>query len=1182
MAEQQFIVAVGASAGGLEALTSFFDHTPLDSVSYVIIPHLSPDFKSRMVEILSRYSTLEVLEATEGVEVKRNKVYLIPNTKYMGIKDGRLFMLEKQGESKPHMTVDSFFTSLAKERGDKAIGVVLSGVGTDGSRGAIAIEQAGGIIMVQDPSNAKFDGMPNAAIAASNSRHILAADAIPMAIMQYVHQRDTDISLEVPFSEEFLSSIVKLIKERYPFDFNDYKLPTLVRRINRRMHQNNITEEDGFLAFLHHNPAETELLINDFLIGVTSFFRDPEAFQILENEIIPHVFEHNADKSIIKVWVACCATGEEAYSIAILIKEHLNKNQKEVEVKIFATDINRTALSHAGFGVFSQSIAKTVSKERLETFFDKGESSYKIKPEIRKMLIFAHHDLTKNPPYCDVDLITCRNMLIYIKPPIQKEILSKLGFGLKKGGYLFLGSSENVSIVKEDYMEISAKWKIYQNIKTKRRINLDSFLAAPLSDHLTWNYKNVHGTKTPVNKPTLETGMTEVILSESGFCGVSIDQQGKVLQAFGDLSPYIRSESFNFNLKELLHEPLAIAFSASFLKVLNSNERVRINHIKFTEPDTSKNSLVDLIITPFQDNKSRAQGMMVLFKAGDTEQADEHRRGGEVFEINKHTRQHITQLEEELYHLRQELLSSTEVLESSKEAMQAYNEELLSANEEMQSANEELQSINEELETVNTEHKYTIADLSNSNDDLNNYFRSNINGQLFVDKDILLKKFSPGAVKHINIQESDIGRPLSNITTNIKLETLIDDIKSVIKDGGVVMKEVESSQGKIYQVMTSPYLRKVDDRIYGAIITFYDISELKRIQNELDRSNKMLTLATESAGIGTWSIEVNTHRLISSQRFKEIFGFPVNRKMVFEDVLSRISGEHRSLFVKTFDASIAKGEKFELECPVHVLQDGKVRWVRVIGNLTYNKDGKAEYLTGIMQDITDHKLDDLRKNDFIAIVSHELKTPLTSLNGYVQLLIPRAQKAGDTFSSNFLGKALNQVKRMTSLINGFLNVSRLETGKIHLERQLFTIDELIEELVEEVSTTTSNHDIVILPGCNLPVNADREKIGQVINNILRNAVKYSPKGHNIEISCIESMGSVQVNIKDEGPGIKPMDQEKLFDRYFRIEREDLRMIPGFGIGLYLSSEIIQRHNGKIWVESEIGKGSTFCFSLPHI
>jgi two-component system CheB/CheR fusion protein len=1161
MAEQQFIVAIGTSAGGLEALTSFFDHTPLDSVSYVIIPHLSPDFKSRMVEILSRYSTLEVLEATEGMEVQQNKVYLIPNTKYMGIKDSRLFMLEKQGKSKPHMTVDSFFTSLANERGDKAIGVVLFGVGTDGSRGAKAIEQAGGLIMVQDPSEAKFDGMPKATIATSNPKHILAAEALPMAILQYVDERKSGSSQEPNLSAAFLSSIVNLIKQQYPFDFNHYKFPTLVRRINRRMLANNMKDERRFLAFLQDNPTEVELLISDFLIGVTSFFRDKQAFRILESEVIPQIFEQNASSGLIKIWVACCATGEEAYSLAILIKEYLNKNQKDIEVKIFATDINRDALTKASAGVFSPSNLKTVSDERLEAFFEKRETDFKVKPEIRKMLIFARHDLTKNPPYCDVDLISCRNMLIYIKPDIQKEILSKLGFGLKKGGYLFLGSSENLSIVKEDYVEISAKWKIYQNLRTRRRINLESALTAPIPDLLISPFEKTPTPIAPLNQSTLDVGMTAVILNESGFCGVSIDQQGMVLQAFGDLSPYLKSERFNFNLKELLPEALAMAFSASFLKVLKTNERVKINHIQFAEPDSSKISTADLIVSPFSDAKSKVQGMMVLFKPTNDVKGDQQRADGEVFDIDNHTRRHILQLEEELDGLKQELNSSRAELEGFKEAMQTYNEELLSANEEMQSANEELQSINEELETVNTEHKYTIDDLSNLNDDLNNYFRSNINGQLFVDKDILLKKFSPGAIKHINIQGSDIGRPLSNITTNIKFETLIEDIKSVVQNGKIVMKEVESTEGKIYQVMTSPYLRKIDNDIYGAIITFYDISELKTVQHELDKINKMLTLATESAEIGTWSIDVDTHELISSPRLREIFGFSLDGVITFEHVLNQISTDYTSLFIETFDASINKGEKFELECPVHVHEDDRVRWIRVIGNLTHNKEGKAEYLTGIMQDITDYKLDDIRKNDFIAIVSHELKTPLTSLNGFIQLLIPRAQVLEDTLSIKFLDKANNQVRRMTTLINGFLNISSLEKGKIHLEKQLFNIEALIDEIVEDVAVSTSCQDIVVLHRCSTSVNADREKIGQVINNLLSNAVKYAPKGKSIKISCSELDRTVQISIKDQGMGIKASDQEKLFERYFRIEREDLKMISGFGIGLYLSSEIIQRHGG---------------------
>jgi two-component system CheB/CheR fusion protein len=1181
MAKQQYIIAIGASAGGLEALTAFFENTPLDSVSYVIIPHLSPDFKSRMVEILSRHSSLEVLEAEEGMKVEINKVYLIPNRKYMEIKDGQLFMFEKEGQPLPHMTIDVFFTSLAEERGNKAIGLVLSGGGSDGSRGAVAIENAGGMVMVQDPSDAKFDGMPNATIAVSDTSYILPAEALPMAIQQYIlEDQHIDNGPDAPLSEEFLSNIVNLIKEQFPFDFTDYKLPTLVRRINRRMLHQNIREENLFFSYLQENPSEVELLISDFLIGVTSFFRDSEAFHVLENEVIPQIVEQKSGNDYIKIWVACCATGEEAYSLAILIKEYLVKNKMEIDLKIFATDINRTALNQAAKGIFSDKIVKTVSQKRLNDFFDKGVDNYKIKPEIRKMLIFAQHDLIKNPPYCDVDLISCRNMLIYIKPVLQKQILSKLGFGLRKNGYLFLGSSENISIVKEDFTEVSAKWKIYQSVQIKRRINIDTSLTAPLSGLPLEFIEKVTKAKTSTMQPALLPSMTEVILTESGFCGVSIDQEGNVTQAFGDLSPYLKSERFNFHLQELLPETLALAFSASLHKAVKLNQRVRINNIEFTEPDSSRSSRVDLVISPFGDRKSKKKGMMVLFKPVSETQEDQ--RAGKDFSIDIQTKEYVAQLEEDIFQLRQDLRSSSELLENSKEAMQAYNEELLSTNEEMQSANEELQSINEELETINTEHKYTIDELTNLNDDLNNYFRSNINGQLFVDRDVLLKKYSPGAIKHINIRDSDIGRPLSNITTNIKFETLIEDIKKVMSNGEIIIQEIESNEGKIYQVMTSPYLRKSDKEIYGAIITFYDISELKKMQNELNETSKMLGLATVAGEIGTWSINVQTRELISSQRLKEIFSFPAEEQMTFDVMLAQIVSEQQSLVLNSIETSIISGEKFEIEYPIHGFQDGKLRWVRAMGNLTYNKEGKAEYLTGIMHDVTDHKLDDMRKNDFISIVSHELKTPLTSLTGYLQILSAKAQKAEDIFGINALAKANYQVKKMTTLINGFLNVSRLENGKIYLNRQTFEIDALVKEIVEEVMTTTSGYNITVLPGCKLSVNADRDKIGQVISNLLSNAVKYSQRICNIEVSCVQLPNIVQVSIKDDGIGIKFEDQEKLFDRYSRIENNNTKTISGFGIGLYLSSEIIQRHNGKIWVESKIDKGSTFCFSLPLV
>lgn len=375
MSDHRYIVAIGASAGGVEALSTFFDHTPVDGVSYVIIPHLSMDFKSRMTEIISMHSKLEVLEATEGLKVEVNKVYLIPNTKYMGIKKGRLFLIEKTGHKLPHMTIDTFFTSLAEERGNKAIGVILSGTGSDGTMGGQAIQKSGGVILVQEPTDAKFDGMPNAAIASEHIDYILPVEAMPMAIEQYVQEdRANEHSDGVPetLSDEFLSSVVTLIRDQHPFDFTDYKTPTLQRRIKRRMVYHNLNEEEAYYSFLKKNPEEFEMLINDFLIGVTSFFRNEEAFEILENDVIPQIVKQKAKGEVLKIWVAGCATGEEAYSIAILVKEYLAKTGKNNDVKIFATDINRIALDQASKGVYADKIAQSVSAERLERFFDKG------------------------------------------------------------------------------------------------------------------------------------------------------------------------------------------------------------------------------------------------------------------------------------------------------------------------------------------------------------------------------------------------------------------------------------------------------------------------------------------------------------------------------------------------------------------------------------------------------------------------------------------------------------------------------------------------------------------------------------------------------------------------------------------------------------------------------------------
>jgi two-component system CheB/CheR fusion protein len=563
LVSKQHIIAIGASAGGMEAIQSFFDHTPLDGVSYVIIQHLSPDYKSRMAELLKHHSKLEICMAENNMTVKVNAVYLIPNTKFMSIKNGKLKLDEKAGKHSPYMTIDTFFTSLAAERGDKAIGIILSGTGKDGAEGIKAIQKSGGMVMVQDPATAKFEGMPTEAINTGLADKVLAPELMPGAIEDYVSsaalKEEPAAGKHVESDENTLLDILNVIKSQLPLDFSNYKRPTIVRRIKRRMSIHNFEETEKYLAFLENNPEELGLLANDFLIGVTSFFRDEEAWAALEKEIIPEIVRVNEPGNPLKIWVTGCATGEEAYSIAILVREYLIKTKLSIEVKIFATDINKVTLDTASKGIYSEKIQREVSKERLAAFFTKSGHTYKINQEIRKMVIFAQHDLGKNPPYCNIDLISCRNVLIYMNLVLQKKVLSSLHFGVKQGGYLFLGSSENVNILRGYFSETNKKWKFFKNQKPQNFPAFDSFSTSAMPMLIPRTEPFAKSDQVSFQKINFLPDVNEVVLSESGFAGVCIDESFKVIGAFGDLGKYLHPKTFNFELNELWNGPLSIA-----------------------------------------------------------------------------------------------------------------------------------------------------------------------------------------------------------------------------------------------------------------------------------------------------------------------------------------------------------------------------------------------------------------------------------------------------------------------------------------------------------------------------------------------------------------------------------------------------------------------------------------------
>lgn len=831
--EPHHIIAIGASAGGMDEINTFFDNTSLDGVSYVIVQHLSPDFKSRMVELLSRHSKLFVEEAANGMDIKPDHVYLIPNDKFMTIRNGRLFLTGKEQAKGPHLTINTFFNSLAACCGRKAIGVVLSGLGADGTEGIIAIKKAGGMVIARNPETTEFDSMPSSAIATGMVDFVLEPALMPEAIDDYI-MNETEMVVGAREEERTIVTIIDFIKEKLPLDFSDYKLTTLLRRTKRRAAYANFTTLEEYYEFLRASPEEVVALAKDFLISVTSFFRDPEAFEFIEKTVLPDLLAKLAPGEELKVWIAGCATGEEVYSIAILIAEQLTGAYKNTPVKLFATDLDSAALLHAGKGIYHWSSVKDVSPERLRKYFLKENESYKVSPVIRQMVIFAQHDLAKNPPYCNMHFICCRNLLIYMTPFLQKKVFSMLLFGLKMDGYLFLGSSENPASIIQSLETVSKKWRIYKNVNAKRIISFDAF---SLPESL--NVKAVLPLREDVSRSSglsVAEAMNDSLAKELDCLAVCIDENNRVVKSYGDTSKYLLQQNFNSNLIELLPEHLALAFSSLSSQVAKANERIGVKGIPVNVGGSMTS--VSLSICPLRPRRGTPELFLVIFKEDSGE--DFLQKEYPVFDEKVYHDRYVSNLEHELKELKEKLYSAYERIDAYNENMQSFNEELISSNEEMQSTNEEMQSVNEELHTINADYQLKNKQLLEVNDDLNNYFRSNINGQLIVNDNLLLIKFSPGAVKLINLRDADIGRPLSHISTNIKLENIIEDIKQVLGKGCVLTKEIETNNGQWYQIMTMPYVQQANNKRTGAIVTFNDITALKKAKLELDEKNESL------------------------------------------------------------------------------------------------------------------------------------------------------------------------------------------------------------------------------------------------------------------------------------------------------------------------------------------------------
>ncbi|HZY82387.1 MAG TPA: chemotaxis protein CheB, partial [Cyclobacteriaceae bacterium] len=820
--DQHYIVAIGASAGGLEAIHEFFDNmSENNNLSFIVIQHLSPDHKSLLVELVARHTNMEVFEASNNMEIKKRCIYIIPNNKFIQVQKNKLILLEKLPLKVPNNAIDIFMASLAKELKDKAIAVILSGTGSDGTKGIAAVKEEGGLVIAQEPTTSKFDGMPNSAIASGNVDFILSPEEIPHQILHYV--AEAAFTADKTIDDNVLDNIFEEIRTQAGFDFNLYKTPTITRRVFHRMMKKNYSSIEEYYNFLKGNVEECKELGREFLINVTRFFRDPEAFDVIRNEVLPAILKQKQQGDTIKIWVSACSTGEEVYSLAILLDEALQDFPvSNVLIKLFGTDIDRANIEIASKGYFPKTIEGDVNPERLKKYFTRQNGGYLISNRIRKQVIFAVHNVIKDPPFIKNDLVTCRNMLIYMNNALQQRVYSVLLFSALKGGYVFLGTTENANYIRDHLEEVNGRWKVYRKISEAR---LTPYFPDASERSKQNNRQLLSSSQSRAEKAQnpLWDDLKATLLEEFNFAAFYIDHNFEIREAVGNFERVLSlpKKVLKLNLLRMLPASISTVLIAEIKKAWKSNEKKVINNLVFEQE--TKSTAVQVAVSPARPMSGRPF-TMVAFHYMTLHEAVP--AGDSKLEQNEY----VLTLEEELNQTKESLQRAVEDLETANEELQSGNEELLSANEELQSSNEELQSLNEELHTLNTEHQLKIKELIELNEDLNNYFRSSDIGQVFLDSQMKLRKFNPASARMINFIETDIGRPITHISTNIRYNNLIQDIEEVLRENKSIEKEVELQNGMNILLRIMPYLTQ-ENRVSGAIISFIDITTITNLNN---------------------------------------------------------------------------------------------------------------------------------------------------------------------------------------------------------------------------------------------------------------------------------------------------------------------------------------------------------------
>jgi two-component system CheB/CheR fusion protein len=841
------VVGIGASAGGLAAFEAFFSGMPANSepgMAFILVQHLAPDHTSILSEIIQRYTRMQVFEVEDGMQVQINCTYIIPPNRDMALLNGNLQLIVPAIPRGHRLPIDFFFRSLAQDQHEQAIGIILSGTGSDGTLGAKAIKAEGGIVLAQEIKTAEFDGMPRNIIATGLVDYIMPPAKMPAQIIAYTkHLFAQPLRLTnntVP-AKNVMNKIFILLRNQTGHDFSLYKPNTICRRIERRMTVHQIDAIDFYLKYLQQNPAEVTALFNDLLIGVTSFFRDPNAFLALEKLIIPELFTVKSEEKTIRIWSTACSTGEEAYSIAILFQEYLDLLKQNFKIQIFATDIDREAIAIARAAFYPANIALDISPERLARFFilDTDGNGYRVNKTIRDMLIFSEHNVIKDPPFSRLDLISCRNLLIYMSTVLQNKLIPLLHYALNPGGILFLGSAETLGEHNDLFMTLDPKAKIYKSLASFNKNHLN-FMPSTLGQAIA-SLKDA-------NKPaaSLQMSLRELtenaILQQVAPASALVNENGDILYLHGRAGMFLEpapGESSINNILKMAREGLLADLTISLKKAIKTREIVFCPHVRVKT--NSHFSLVNLTIRSVNISPTKKHLTSIyLITLEEAQNTQATQATQEDSSLNTDAR--IIELKNELkikedyiqaFHENME--NTNQELKCSNEEMQSINEELQSSNEELETSKEELQSVNEELGTVNAELQAKLLELSQSNNDMNNLLAGTGIATIFLDLQLRILRFTSATSKIMNLILSDIGRPVSHLALNlINYDHFLEDTQNVLTSLNPKVADVQTSDEKWFTMRIQPY-RTIDNVIEGVVITFAEITEIVHSREALRR-----------------------------------------------------------------------------------------------------------------------------------------------------------------------------------------------------------------------------------------------------------------------------------------------------------------------------------------------------------